>query len=336
MPFGDLWYLISLVLFIAWRPFAMEMRHTVLIHALFGCLVGYTSVGNFLSLQRTVVLMPFFLLGHALRRHRLFFAWATSVPARMAAGLIMLGALGGCITAVCAFGYHSSAVWEMSLGYRTVHGARWKWGMWIQMGAYAASFLVSAAFFALVPPASLVHVQEPANRSSGKEDDDKGQGTPGTDPWGECEEVEEELGAAGDPLLVRGRRAGEARERDQIMPGGGGSNTFAVVYLRLAKYGARALCPLVFNVFVMILLEVCTYYDDTWTRYANGVVMGIQTWFSFVLGLAVYAALATRPVCRTLGWILTPPVALFETFVFEDEATIDGIPDGQSVPSSPA
>jgi hypothetical protein len=33
------------------------------------------TVGRFLSIQRTVTLMPFFLLGHAMRRHRIFFSW---------------------------------------------------------------------------------------------------------------------------------------------------------------------------------------------------------------------------------------------------------------------
>ena len=68
-PFGDLWYLLSLAQFCVWRPFAMEVRYTVVVHAALGVGVGYTMISTFLGLHRTVTLMPFFLLGHLLRQH---------------------------------------------------------------------------------------------------------------------------------------------------------------------------------------------------------------------------------------------------------------------------
>jgi|AntAceMinimDraft_11_1070367.scaffolds.fasta_scaffold27611_2 hypothetical protein len=37
--------------------------------------MGYTTVGQFMSLQRAAALMPFYLLGHACRRHHIFFPW---------------------------------------------------------------------------------------------------------------------------------------------------------------------------------------------------------------------------------------------------------------------
>jgi hypothetical protein len=76
---------------------------------------------------------------------------------------------------------------------------------------------------------------------------------------------------------------------------------YAMVYLRFAKWGSRALCPWVFNFFVVFLLEVCTYYDDTWTEPANKVTMTLHVILSFALGLAVATALSTRPACMVLG-----------------------------------
>lgn len=137
-PFGDLWYVLSLAQFIAWRPFATEMRHSVVVHALLGCVMGYTTVGRFLSLTRTVTHLPFFLLGHAMRRHGVFFSWAASVPARTFAASVFLAALGGCAAAVYAFHHRTSIVWEMSHSYQFVWGPKYKWGFLIQLGVYAA------------------------------------------------------------------------------------------------------------------------------------------------------------------------------------------------------
>lgn len=219
---------------------------------------------------------------------------------------------------------------------------------------------MSAAFFSLIPPAAVAHVQEAVGGiagltpkkpkggggkrgkgGGGEEDPSGGDGDgdgdgghgdgSGGDPWGVSEEVEEELGAAGDPLLVRGRRRGEARERDQRLPNGE-VNLFAAVYLRCAKWGSRALCPLVFNLFVVILLEVGLYYDDTWTSPPNKATVTLHVILSFALGSVIATALSTRPACMVLGWLLTPPV--LNNWVFEDED--EAIVEGATEPASPA
>ena len=358
-PFADLWYLVSLVQFVAWKPFAVEMRHTVAVHTLIGCVVGYTTVGRFLSLQRTVTHMPYFLIGNAMRKHGFFFSWATTVPARTFAVLVTVAAAGGCAVAVYAFGHKTSMLWEGNQSHEFLWGSKYKWGCFIQLAVYAASVTMSAAFFALVPPASAVHVQEPGGGiagltpkkknpkegggdggDGGKGDEERGEGGGGGggggagDPGGgRQEEVAETLGAAGDPLLIMHRRAGEAREGDQVLPGGM-TNHFAVVYLRAAKWGTRALCPWVFNFFVLILLEICMYYNDTWIKPANNWMMTCHVIFSLVLGMIVATALSTRPVCMVLGWLLTPPVS--DAWVFEDDTTIEGDPNAVSEPPSPA
>ena len=135
------------------------------------------------------------------------------------------------------------------------------------------------AFFALVPPASTAGVRDLSSSEGHKGDymnvKEKDVAQIGGMKYtvGSPDDVEEELGAAGDPLLVRGRRMNDAAERDQIKPDeqGGGKNWSAIYYLRVSKWGARSLCPLIFNFLVMIILEVCTYYNDTWTRSSNSV-----------------------------------------------------------------
>ena len=130
------------------------------------------------------------------------------------------------------------------------------------------------AFFALIPPASKAGVRDLSSNEGHKgeyqnsKEKDVVQIGGSKYTVGSPDDAEEELGAAGDPLLVRGRRKYDAAERDQIKPDelGGGKNWSAIYYLRVSKWGSRSLCPLIFNFLFMILLEVCTYYNDTWTR----------------------------------------------------------------------
>jgi hypothetical protein len=66
----------------------------------------------------------------------------------------------------------------------------------------------------------------------------------------------------------------------------------------------------------MIILEVCTYYNDTWTRSSNSVWVTSHCVISFFLAFVVTTALATRPACMLFGWILCPPVN--NDWIFED------------------
>ena len=66
-PCGDTWYLLSLATFSMWRPYAVEFKNTIAVHVVIGCLMGYTTIDRFMTLHRTVVLMPYFLAGHMVR-----------------------------------------------------------------------------------------------------------------------------------------------------------------------------------------------------------------------------------------------------------------------------
>ena len=78
-PFAHLWYLVSLLTMRIWRPFSLEIRYTIPAHILLGCIVGYsTYIGRYLSLHRTIVLMPYFLLGCTMKEKQCFFPYAKS------------------------------------------------------------------------------------------------------------------------------------------------------------------------------------------------------------------------------------------------------------------
>ena len=216
----------------------------------------------------------------------------------------------------------------------------YKWGGMIQLFVYIVSGGTTAAFFALIPPASntnMLPLEDPeeghANSTMRKPEDevhvDLGR------------RVQDRLrgrrpGRRRDgarrrrrPSAVRSRRKWEAAERDQVLDEseGGGNNWHAIIYLRLAKWGTRSLSPLVFNMLIMIILECCTYYDtETWYSQetddhgwtADGVYTTIMVIFTFLLGATVSLLLSLRPTTMVLGWLLAPPLNN-EWFFEQDE-----------------
>lgn len=64
-PYWVLWFLISTI---SWRlitPHFIKLKHPIIISIIIAALVGYeTSVGYYLSLSRTIVFFPFYLMGY--------------------------------------------------------------------------------------------------------------------------------------------------------------------------------------------------------------------------------------------------------------------------------
>ena len=338
-PAADLWYILALMAFNMWRPYAVEFKNTVFVHVVLGCLMGYTTIDRFMGLHRIVVLMPYFLFGHMLRRYQIFVPYAQTWPQFGLAVFIFVFAMGGCVLSVYAFGHRSSAMWVYEQEYFVVWKEDYKWGGLIQLFVYIVGSLTTGAFFALIPPASntnMLPLEDPeeghANSTMRKPEDevhvDLGGGYKIDYVVGDPDDVETELGAAADPLLVRSRRKWEAAERDQVLDEseGGGNNWHAIIYLRLAKWGTRSLSPLVFNMLVMIILECCTYYDTTWYSQetddhgwtADGVYTTIMVIFTFLLGATVSLLLSLRPTTMVLGYLLAPPLNN-EWFFEQDE-----------------
>ena len=166
-PAGDTWYLLTLVAFSMWRPYAVEFKNTILVHVFLGCLMGYTTIDRFMSLHRTVVLMPYFLAGHMLRRYKIFVPYAKTWPQFACAVFVMAFGLGGSVLSVYAFDHRSSQVWMYEQGYFVVWGTDYEWGGIIQLFVYIVSSGMTAAFFALLPPAANTNMVELENPEEG-------------------------------------------------------------------------------------------------------------------------------------------------------------------------
>lgn len=64
-PTGPLWFLISLVFWYVLLQLFIKLRHPILVAVTLGLLVGYGSqINDLLSLSRTIVFFPFFLVGY--------------------------------------------------------------------------------------------------------------------------------------------------------------------------------------------------------------------------------------------------------------------------------
>ena len=169
-PAADLWYFFCILWFSIWRPYAVEVKHTVLVHVVLGCLFGYTSINRFMGLHRTVLPMPYFLAGHMLRRYKIFVPYANTWPKFCMAVTVMVVALpplfsrctpSDTITRTC--GWRSSATKRFG---RKITG----WGGMIQLFVYLVSSALTAAFFALLPPASITNMLPLVDPERGHQD----------------------------------------------------------------------------------------------------------------------------------------------------------------------
>ena len=67
-PFWILWFIVSLIFWNVMLPYVTKTKHPILLTILFALLAGYMdSIGYFLSLSRTVVFFPFFVIQNPVR-----------------------------------------------------------------------------------------------------------------------------------------------------------------------------------------------------------------------------------------------------------------------------
>ena len=285
-PFAHLWYLVSLVTKRVWRPFALEMRWTLLLHVVGGVLVGYTTVGRFLSLHRSTVHMPYFLCGYLMRKHQCFFPEAVSFTARAlataSAALILVAAW----TATYAYDLRVE-VWFQSDPHDAIYGGRWAYGALYQMGLYAWTFFTMAVAFALVPEPTTMGVRYPG------EDD-----------------AAESAGLLGD--VSEGRQAGKRRaarragrygkERDQDDAG-------VRAYLRVAKWGSRTLYPFCLHIgALMCVAKFTDWYEITWHLPGTSGEVTARFACTFAACCITTVILSLRPVVGAFKWLLEPDV----------------------------
>ena len=308
-PFAHLWYLISLLTMRIWRPFALEIRYTIIVHVLFGCLVGYsTSTGRFLSLHRTVVLMPYFLCGYIMKQKKCFFPYASSTQARILLLMTMFLLKGAAISATLL--NIPVEIWFQSDPYATIYKDHSMYGGLFQLGCYAWTSVAMVAFFALIPPPSICGVQYTAVENNidcdlgeiDERDTSCGYAANNTSSWRNCCII--------NSLKNRRRRPGQAAEKEQ-------QSFLARVYLRLAKWGQRSLYAYILHMAVLVALVQFGYYDSLWTisavsdhlTEANEWKTTLQVLGTVVLSCALTVTLLLRTCFPTfLKCVLEPDV----------------------------
>ncbi|MGD6833703.1 acyltransferase family protein [Sutcliffiella halmapala] len=144
-PRWAMWFLLSMIAWKLMLPlFAkLKARYSVPLALALGVGIGFFEISErFLSLDRTFYFFPFFLIGYYLTKTDLFERVKNGAYRHYAAGFLVILfvaiyiVLGGIDGASILYGtYTFSSVFDM-LG---------------RVGIYAGSFLVTLAFFALVP-----------------------------------------------------------------------------------------------------------------------------------------------------------------------------------------
>ena len=317
-PFAHLWYLISLLTMRIWRPFALEIRYTMVVHVLFGCLVGYsTSIGRFLSLHRTVVLMPYFLCGYIMKQKQCFFPYASSTQARILLLMTMFLLKAAAIFATLL--HMPVEIWFQSDPYAIVYKEYSMYGGLFQLGCYAWTTLAMVAFFAIIPPPSICGVQYTAVETvdcdlaeiDEQRDSSCGYAAITTSYWRKC--------CINNSLKNRRLRPGQAVEKEQ-------QSFLARVYLRLAKWGQRSLYAYTLHMAGLMVLVQFGYYDslssisgvsNDHSNEANEWKTTLQVLGTMVLSCALTVTLSLRtffPAC--LQCVLEPDV---EHILFDQE-----------------
>ena len=146
-PKFSLWYLMALFFWRVLTPYVRKIPGNMFIAFTAGLLVGFTELGNFFSIPRTLVFYPFFLAGYyfqeswfeALRRHWKALTFGLSAFVALFLGLTALS--GTELTTFIFYGRYSYQDMNMP-------GIE---GLLVRAGCYAISFLALFALCAFIP-----------------------------------------------------------------------------------------------------------------------------------------------------------------------------------------
>jgi fucose 4-O-acetylase-like acetyltransferase len=145
-PYKHLWFLISLLTWRLLLPWITAIRFSVIVAAAAALLAGFSNdIGVPLSLSRSLVFLPVFLVGYRLQPHHL--ERLGRIDARLVATVVLLGAAT------------AAAVWAPDLRYDFIFGkhsyAALGWDSVIGAGLRALQLAVTLvctlAFLSLVP-----------------------------------------------------------------------------------------------------------------------------------------------------------------------------------------
>ncbi|EIJ81720.1 hypothetical protein PB1_02235 [Bacillus methanolicus PB1] len=146
-PHWSLWFLISLFCWNIMLLLFAKYKAAVSITAalIIGLLIGYfDSVSNYLSLSRTFVFFPFFLLGYYLRKEHIFALFRVK---------FRLFSLAAFIIVFIGFYFYPEMNYEWLLGskpYGELGEASFT-AMFTRLGLYILSVIMVFSFFAFVP-----------------------------------------------------------------------------------------------------------------------------------------------------------------------------------------
>ena len=289
-PFAQLWYLVSLFTKRIWRPFALEMRWTLVVHVVLGVSIGYTTIGRFLSIHRSAVHMPYFLCGYLMKKHACFFPEARGGAGAACAAAGAAAVVGAALVATYRYNLRVE-YWFQSDPHDAAYGAYWAYGALFQLILYAWTFFAMAIAFALIPGPVSVGVRYP-----GEDDDGETAGLLSVHRGVSSEMVKNKKST---------RRVGRyGRERDQT--------TFkARVYLRLAKWGSRTLYPFVLHIAVLMLLAKYTdWYEITWHKAGGNWEVTARFLLTLLLSVATVVLLSLKPTVGAFRWLLEPSLGV--------------------------
>jgi fucose 4-O-acetylase-like acetyltransferase len=144
-PYYAMWYLISLLMWRALLPFFSKFRFPILVSLCLALLCGYLpSIDRYLSLSRTFVLLPFFLLGFYAKQknvRKLLLIMPRSI------GITLL-VLGGCL-AVYYRWVDPRWLWHADgyalMGYEGLQGAIFR------LLSLSVATILGLSFFSVVP-----------------------------------------------------------------------------------------------------------------------------------------------------------------------------------------
>ena len=152
-PFAHLWYLISLLCMRIWLPYALEIKHTVAFHMVMGCLIGYNDScdGRFLSIHRTMVLLPYFIAGRLLEESKTLLR-PVGIKLKFTAFFFILIQVAGSVLASQID--LPLDIWFRADSYAKVLGEYSRYGGLVQLGCYVWTAMCLISFFSILPVAT--------------------------------------------------------------------------------------------------------------------------------------------------------------------------------------
>lgn len=146
-PKFSLWYLMALFFWRIATPYVKKIPGNLFIAITGGLLIGFTQLGNFFSIPRTLFFYPFFLAGYyfqeswfeSIRRHWKAFTVGLASLAGLLGGWVLI--TGQELTPFIFYGRYSYEDMGLTNG----------WGLLIRLVCYGISFLAIFALCVFIP-----------------------------------------------------------------------------------------------------------------------------------------------------------------------------------------